>query len=168
MKFSTRARYATRIMLELCLQEQAGTPLAMAQVAKNTSISKPYLDQLAMGLRRSALLRARSGRQGGFMLARPAAGISVRDIVEAAIGPLNITECVRNPGVCPRADFCACRPLWVEVNNAIVAVLEKYSLEDLANRERRRQSGKAGTPRLPQPETKSRAVRRTRRARAET
>lgn len=138
MKLSTRARYAIRFMMELSHRADDPNPLAMSVVAARASISKPYLDQLAMALRHANLIRARAGRRGGYTLARPARDILVREIVEAVIGEVNVTECVADPAVCARSEFCACRQVWIEINARIRAVLDDYTLEDLTAQERGR------------------------------
>jgi Rrf2 family protein len=123
-------------MLELGLHENADAPVSIAEVSRATSISKTYLEQLAMVLRHASLLRARSGRQGGFMLTRSAREITVRQIVEASTGPLSLTDCVGDANLCARSDYCACRPVWVAASDAVGNVLESYSLADLAANER--------------------------------
>lgn len=108
----------------------------MSVVAKRASISKPYLDQLAMALRHANLIRGRAGRRGGYVLARPPKDILLREIVEAVIGEVNVTECVADPGVCARSEFCACRQVWQEINSRIRSVLDDYTLEELTHHER--------------------------------
>jgi Rrf2 family protein len=83
------------------IAKRPGTdPVSLGIVSENTSISKPYLDQVAIGLKTSALIRSTRGRGGGYQLNRPADEISVRQIIEAAIGPINVVECVRCPEMC--------------------------------------------------------------------
>ena len=136
MRLSARARYAIRFMLELSLRADEDTPVSMSVVARRAAISKPYLDQLAMSLRHASLVRGRAGRRGGYLLARPAESILLREIVEAVIGEVNVTECVASPDVCARSDFCSCRKVWQEINGRIRAVLDDYTLADLTAHER--------------------------------
>ena len=93
---STRARYALRAMIELALHEGAG-PLLLRQVAAAQHISPKYLEQLTMPLRRTGLLQAERGPQGGYELARPADEITAREIVEAVEGPLHLLDCLPAP-----------------------------------------------------------------------
>jgi len=123
-------------MMELSLGAERLEPVAMSVVAKRSAISKPYLDQLAIALRQANLIRGRAGRKGGYVLARPAEQILLREIVEAVIGKVNVTECISDPGLCSRSDFCACRMVWLEINDRIRAVLDDYTLMDLAKKER--------------------------------
>jgi Rrf2 family protein len=85
------------------------------------------------GLRNAALIRGRSGRAGGYVLAKSAHEIKIRHIIEAAIGPIAITDCVVDPEQCINSDFCNCRNLWCLINQRITGVLEEYTLADLLN-----------------------------------
>ena len=135
MKLSTRARYALRMMIEIA--KRPGTDLvSLGRVAENTKISKRYLDQLAFALKVSSLMRSMRGRSGGYRLARPAERISVCEIIEAAIGPINVVECVRCPEICLKSDYCECRWVYERINNEIVKVLNGMSLAELAQMNR--------------------------------
>jgi len=103
MKLSTRARYAIRMMVEFA--KRAGNePVSLGEVAESTQLPKRYLDQLAMGMKTGALLTSVRGRGGGYQLTRPAEEISLGQVTEAAIGPINVVECVLRPEVCPRSE----------------------------------------------------------------
>jgi Rrf2 family protein len=109
-------------------------PVSLGDVAATTDISKRYLDQVAIGLKTSTLIRSMRGRGGGYQLSRPADEISVGQVIEAAIGPINLVECVRNPETCPKSDYCECRWLYLQVNDTITNLLDGMSLAELAQR----------------------------------
>ncbi len=108
-----------------------GTPVSLATVAARTDLSRAYLEQLAIALRNSRLLRGVCGKGGGYRLARPAPEITIRDIVEAAIGPINVVDCLEDPMTCMRVDFCECRPVYALINDSVAGVLEGFTLADL-------------------------------------
>jgi Rrf2 family iron-sulfur cluster assembly transcriptional regulator len=110
-------------------------PVTLRDIAENTAISRPYLDQVAVGLRTSALIRSVRGRGGGYQLARPAEEISVRQIIEAAIGPINVVDCVMRPEICDRSDCCECRWVYQRINHEITNLLNGMPLSELAQRE---------------------------------
>lgn len=122
-------------MLELSHASAEGVPVSMSVVAKRAGLSRPYLDQLAMSLRHAALIRTRSGRHGGYVLARPADKILLLEVVEAAIGAVSITDCIHDQSACARSEFCACRDVWLRINDRIRGVLGEYSLADLVRHE---------------------------------
>ena len=132
MKLSTRARYALRMMVEIAKQSKGGKNVSLSQVAESTDISRKYLEQLAIGLKNASLITGTSGKGGGYVLARPSEEIRIGQIVEAAIGPVNIVECVLEPDTCVAVDDCNCRRIYKRINERIVEVLDDYSLADLA------------------------------------
>ena len=134
MKLSSRARYALRSMIQIGRLSNNGAPVSLADISKKTSISRRYLEQLAISLKNSQLLRGISGKGGGYVLARPPEDIKIGDIIEAAIGPINIVDCVKQPETCLKTDVCECRLVYVLINNRITEVLNEFSLADLMDK----------------------------------
>ena len=131
MRLSTRGRYALRMMLDIARHGGQKKPVSLAMVAERTGISRGYLEQLASYLRNSRLLRAISGRYGGYRLSRAAADITIFQIVESAMGPVCVVDCVDDPESCPRSEWCECRVVYTLINNRIAEVLKEYTLADL-------------------------------------
>jgi Rrf2 family protein len=111
-------------------------PVSLGDVAEHTRISKRYLDQVAIGLKTSSLIRSMRGRAGGYQLGRPAEEISVGQIIEAAIGPINVVECVQRPDTCLKSEYCECRWVYERINDEIVKLLKGMSLAELADMSR--------------------------------
>lgn len=132
MKLSTRARYALRMLLEIAKQPEGAT-MSLGIISKNTDISRRYLDQLAISMRSAALVHSSSGRGGGYRLARPAGQISLAEIIEAAIGPISIVDCVANPESCELANECQPRQVYKLINQRINQVLQEISLAELTD-----------------------------------
>lgn len=131
MRLSTRARYALRMMLDMAKNGAAEAPVSLASVSSRTHISQGYMEHLAMALRNGRLLRGVCGKQGGYQLARRPEEITVRQIIEAAIGPISILECVQEPKLCLRTEGCECRLVYTMINRRITEVLDEYTLGDL-------------------------------------
>jgi Rrf2 family protein len=134
MKISTRARYALRMMLDIGRYGDRRTPVSITLVAERTGISRGYLEQLAMALRNARLLRAVAGRYGGYKLATETDDITIRMIIEAAIGPISVVDCVDEPETCPRSDYCECRVVYALINQRVAGVLEDFTLADLLDK----------------------------------
>ncbi len=131
MKLSTRARYALRLMLEIAKQSKGDAPVSLAQVARSGELPRRYLEQLVIALKRDRLLRGVSGKEGGYCLTRLPSEIKVGEIVESAIGPVSIVDCVRDPGQCLKSDLCECRVMYSLVNQRITEVMNEFTLEDM-------------------------------------
>ncbi|UCG52878.1 MAG: Rrf2 family transcriptional regulator [Candidatus Latescibacterota bacterium] len=133
MKLSTRARYALRMMIVFARQSEGKELISLNDVSKEANVSRRYLEQLVIGLKNGALIRGKSGKGGGYTLARPADQIKIRQIVESAIGPINIVDCVLNPENCLKSDVCECRILYQVINNRITGILDSLVLADLVD-----------------------------------
>jgi Rrf2 family cysteine metabolism transcriptional repressor len=135
MKLSSRARYALRAMKVVALESRDGTPVRLGIVSERTAISKGYLEQVAISLKGGGLLKAVLGNKGGYLLTRPPEKITVGEIVEAAIGPINIVDCVANSESCERHDDCECRSIYVLINRQIRETFNMFTLAQLAQGE---------------------------------
>ena len=122
-------------MSDLARKTDGATPIHLRQIAEGNDLSHGYLEQLMISLRNASLVRGLSGRKGGYILARPAEQIKIREIVEAVIGPINLADCVLHPQNCERSPICETRPIWVLLNHNILEVLGQYSLADIADKD---------------------------------
>ena len=138
MKLSTRGRYGTRALLELALN-WGGGPVLLKDVAQRQQISLHYLEHLITPLIAAGLVRSTRGARGGVSLARPPQEIRLSDVIQLLEGSIAPVECVNNPETCPRSDFCATRDLWSELKKAVDGVLESTTLQDLVERQKRKE-----------------------------
>jgi len=136
MKFSTRARYGLRLMVELARELKNEKLVHLGKIAKITGVSENYLAQLAMSLKNDGLLIGVSGKKGGYYLSRPTEEIKISEIVKAVAGPICLTDCVNNPDICLNSSFCEARMIWVIMSGSMVEILERYSLEDLIDKQK--------------------------------
>jgi Rrf2 family protein len=119
------------MMLDVARNGGDGDPVSLANVAERTGISRGYLEQLALALRTARLVRGVAGRHGGYRLTTPPTEITLGQIVEAAIGPIYLVDCLEDPTTCPRAEYCECRVVYALINRRIQEVLREYTLKDL-------------------------------------
>jgi len=133
LKFSTRARYGMRAMLELALNYGASEPMPLFKIAERQLISEGYLEQMMTVLRKGGLVRSVRGAQGGYLLSREPARITAGEIVRCLEGPLGPTDCVseEDPETCVRSEYCVTRLLWERVRESMASVLDGTTLEDL-------------------------------------
>lgn len=131
MKIRTRARYSLRFMIALGKLSSQGEPVGLGSISHHSGISRRYLDHLVVPLKNASLIRGRSGRAGGYVLARTADEIKLGDIIEAAIGPIAITDCAVQPELCMFSAYCSCRDLWTLINRRITSVLDEFTLADM-------------------------------------
>jgi len=133
MKLSTRSRYGTRLMLELALNYNKG-PVLLKDISKSQEVSLKYLAQLIIPLKIAGLINSSRGAHGGYFLSRAPKDVKLSEIIVAVDGPLNLVECVDNPAICNRSDFCTTKDIWTEVSNKLSIILESYTLQHMINR----------------------------------
>lgn len=129
MRLSQRAQYAICGMFDLAYNGQ-GEPIQVRAIGARQGIPQRYLEQIFQQLRQAALIRGKRGPGGGYVLARPAASITLRQIVEAVDGPIG-PRLARGPS--PRDGRVPHRPdfLWPELGQAVEAALDAVHLEAL-------------------------------------
>ena len=138
MMFSTKAEYGIRVMVELA-RRAGDEPVPLAEIAEHGGLPLAYLEHLVARLRKADLVDSRRGSRGGYMLARPAADITMAEVVEALEGQIAAIECYSaSPDgtihCVLEADperVCTSKILWTRVRAAIVATLEATTLADL-------------------------------------
>lgn len=138
MMFSTKAEYGIRVMVELA-RRAGGEPIPLAEIAEHGGLPLAYLEHLVARLRKAGLVDSRRGSRGGYMLARPAAEISMADVVLALEGSIAPIECISEAAdgsiVCARESSpehaCPTKLLWTRVRFSIVSTLRETSLADL-------------------------------------
>ncbi len=134
MQVSAKADYALRAALELAAAENEG-PLKGLHISQSQDIPLKFLENILLELKHAGLVRTQRGASGGYWLARPAAEISLAEIIRVVEGPLaNVRgewpEDVEYEG--------AARPLrevWIAVRANLRAVLETVTLADLVRGE---------------------------------
>ncbi len=135
MKISTRGQYGTRALLDLALQGGNG-PVLLKDIAQRQQISLSYLEHVVTPLIAGGILRSTRGPRGGDSLAKPNAEIRLDDVIQLLEGSITPVECVSNPKVCERSEFCVTRDVWDELKQAMDGVLESITLQDLVERQK--------------------------------
>lgn len=133
MKLSTKGRYGLRILLDIALHQEQGV-VTLRDISRRQAISQKYLWQVINPLKAAGLLHATRGTRGGYVLAKPAEKISLRDIVTILEGPVSLVACVTMPDTCDRSDTCVARQAWTEVEEKLRSIMGGITLKDLVQR----------------------------------
>lgn len=132
MRLSTKGRYAVMAMVDLARRE-AGSPVALADIAESQEISLSYLEQLFAKLRRGGLVTSVRGPGGGYKLAKTADKTRISEIILAVDEPIRATRCSPgSPEGCrSNKTRCATHDLWEALGNQIHLYLSSVSLADV-------------------------------------
>ena len=135
MRLSNLADYAV-VTMTAAARHCGGARVSAAELAVETGLPAPTVQKLVSRLTAAGLLRSARGAGGGLKLARPAAAITLADIVEAVEGPIAVTTCVEHGRHdCALEGSCGVRPHWGVVNQALRGALADVPLTRLAQPE---------------------------------
>lgn len=122
--------YATVVMAELA--EHPGECWSASQVAEVTRLELPTVAKVLKMLAKSRLIDSLRGVNGGYRLHDAPESVSVAAIIRAMEGPIALTECGLEPGLCSRERDCSLKGNWQRIGETVENALEALSLADLA------------------------------------
>lgn len=129
MRLSNLADYAV-VTMSAAARHCGGGRVSASDLASETGLPAPTVQKLVSKLSAAGLLRSVRGAGGGLQLARPAAAISLADIIEAVEGPIALAACIE--GNCAVDHDCRVKPHWPMVNTALRGALAEIPLSRLA------------------------------------
>lgn len=124
---SNRCQYAIRAMVELARREGEGLA-TIAEIARARHIPVRFLESILLTLKQNGFTRSVRGKEGGYLLARPAREISAGEIIRLFEGPLFAARKARTESP-PRDVLTA---LWKKADTALSSVFDAVSFEELA------------------------------------
>ena len=133
MRLSNLADYAV-VTMSTAARHCGGSRTSAAELAAESGLPVPTVQKLVSMLSKAGLLRSVRGAGGGLQLARPAAAITVADIIEAVEGPIALTQCV-DTHECDYEHGCSVKPHWPIINEALRGALADIPLTRLAREE---------------------------------
>ena len=132
MRLSSMADYAV-VTMTAAARHCGGARVSASQLAEETGLPAPTVPKLVSRLTSAGLLRSSRGAGGGLKLARPAAAITLADIIEAVEGPIALTTCIdEERDSCSLDACCSVKPHWPVVNAAMRGALAGVSLTQLS------------------------------------
>ncbi|MEW6752808.1 MAG: Rrf2 family transcriptional regulator [Candidatus Latescibacterota bacterium] len=129
---SLTSHYALRALVRLAqLDEGVATPGHELAVAEG--IPRNYLCKIMADMRRAGLVSGARGRGGGYRLRRPAATLSLIEVVELFDGPRTRCACLLGWSQCSDTHRCSGHAAWRALRNRCLAFLESTTLKQIAS-----------------------------------
>lgn len=142
IKVSTRSDYAIRVVIEL-VDIGPRTLAPLQQLASRTATPPKYLGVVLRALETRGIVHSVRGKQGGYRLGRSADQISLGEVIRLMDGPLAPLACASRTAYapcpttrCKAEGDCILHEVWLEVRDAISAVVDNITFADLAARRR--------------------------------
>ena len=129
MRVSAKVDYALRALAELTVAP-AG-PVNAERLATAQEIPLKFLENILLELRRAEIVSSQRGAEGGYRLAKPAAEISLADVIRAVEGPIATVRGARPEDVEYTGAAVGLRDVWIDLRASMRSVLEETSLADL-------------------------------------
>jgi len=133
MRLTTKGRFAVTAMVDLAMNGGDG-PVTLGDISERQRISLSYLEQLFGKLRRNSLVSSVRGPGGGYLLAKPASGMSVSEIIRAVDEPIDATQCGGKEN-CRDDQKCITHDLWTDLNRHIFDYLGSVTLSELVRKQ---------------------------------
>ena len=131
MQVTRAADYGIRVMIHMAtlpVQERALLPA----LARATSAPESFLSKVLQALCRAGLIASRRGQTGGFELLPTGRKATIRSVIEAVEGPINLNLCLASGASCKRKSFCPAHTIWASAQKAMLQVLDTATVADLA------------------------------------
>ena len=132
MKITQEADYALRMMCLLTKQSAAGVPtVGAAALAEGVAVPTRFGLKILHKLSRAELVKTSRGASGGYSLNTDPASLTVRRVIEAIDGPIEINRCLSDTHAClnnPNKDCCRLHHVFEELNNHLTERLDRLTV----------------------------------------
>lgn len=134
MKLSPLEEYGLRCLIQLARRGNA-QPVTIRQISESEGLSTAYVGKLMFLLQKANLVQSTRGVQGGYVLARPAASMTLCEVFQALDPGVLDDVCQKFTGTedaCVHSGACVIKPVWKGLADHINGYLERVSLSELA------------------------------------
>lgn len=138
MKINKQDEYGLRVLLRIA-RSDSEDGLSIPQLSELEGMSQPYVAKITRSLRMAGFIQSTHGQKGGYILAKAADQITLKDVIHSLGGKLFYQDfCGSHAGylkLCTHSVDCTIRSLWKILQTTIDHILEKITLQDLLGNE---------------------------------
>ena len=135
MKLSVKSDYAVRAVHGLARHYQTGKAQTAETLAAEFGIPPNYLVQILIELKSKRIVKSQRGKEGGYLLARPPAEITLADVLQAVDGQIFESPALTDPH-CPIELRSAWRKLQKTLEEAASSITFQELLEASEDKEK--------------------------------
>ena len=134
---SSKTKYAIKALIELAEErKRGGSSLRIEEIAQRADAPKRFLEHILIDIRRSGIIASRRGRDGGYVLIKPAESVSIGEVLRMIDGPIAPLPCLSRKAYHPCEDCrdeaaCRIRRVFGDLFSAYLLMLESLTLADL-------------------------------------
>ncbi len=138
MRLSRRSEYGLRALVDLVHNDGSG-PVALRALAKRNNLPPKFLEQIMATLKHGGIVRTTLGAHGGYAMGADASTVTIGRVIRLLDGALAPVPCVSlryyDRCSCPDEATCPLRDVMVDVRDAMLEILDRETLTELAARE---------------------------------
>ncbi|MBA2456252.1 MAG: Rrf2 family transcriptional regulator [Nocardioidaceae bacterium] len=132
MRVSAKSDYALRALIEIAGRTD-GSPVSAEEIGRLQAIPHGFLQAILADLRRASVVVSQRGQSGGWRLARPAADVSIADVIRAVDGPLVSVYGLRPESVSYNDAAMVLQHVWIAARSSLRDVFEGVSIQHLSD-----------------------------------
>ena len=136
MRFTTKTEYGLVCLIYMARHSNGEAhPITIKELVGAEDFSSTYIEKILQGLRSAGIVNAVHGSHGGYVLARPASEITVKEVIDALEGATFDIFCepeIRKDITCTHFSLCGIKPLWGKTKEMLDHFYEDITLEILA------------------------------------
>jgi Rrf2 family protein len=114
VKLSVKSDYAARAVLALARHFPSGEAVRVEDIAAEHGVPPNYLVQILIELKSQGIAKSLRGKEGGYMLARPPAAITLADVLRSVHGSVFDTPALEDASCPPEL-----RRAWKRLQEAL-------------------------------------------------
>ncbi|MBW2148678.1 MAG: RrF2 family transcriptional regulator [Deltaproteobacteria bacterium] len=133
LRLTTKSRFGLRAIFDIAYHS-IGKPIQIQDISRRQGIPPRYLEQIFRNLTKVRIVGSKRGPQGGYFLLKNCDEITIKDIINAGEGPIEIVPCTSSRGICHRDPNCTARFVWCETRDILSEFLESMTIADLCAR----------------------------------
>jgi Rrf2 family protein len=117
-----------------------GTVIRLRTLAGAVDVPESFLAKVLQTLTRGGLMLSRRGPDGGFELVPSSMQATILDVISTIDGPMQLNACLGESGCCDRKETCPAHSVWSDAQIAMLNVLNRETIGELALRAARRKA----------------------------
>lgn len=134
LKLSKKVDYGLMSLMHLAQRTERGAWSAR-EIAENYDIPLELLAKILQKLVQKGLLVSHAGTHGGYSLGRPASRISAAEVIEAIEGPLSLTSCISDDGLCGQFAKCNVKSPLQRLNEIVAQRFRDLTIEEMSQQQ---------------------------------
>jgi len=133
LRVNKKTEYGVLALLHLA--SRPDQVASVREIAEQCGIPETLLSKIMQSMKSVGMVSAVYGNHGGYRLSRELAQISLLDVNQVLVGPVQVAECLEpGNGECPALSNCAIVSPMTVLNQKLIQLFQSTSLEQLATR----------------------------------